>query len=40
MDVLARAVGVGPDEIRRRNYIRPEQFPYNSGMGSSWTPGA
>ena len=33
MDALARQVGVGPDEIRRRNYIRPEQFPYSSAPG-------
>src|SRR5439155_14871311 len=33
MDSLAAKVGVGPDEIRPRNYIRPEQFPYSSGAG-------
>ena len=33
MDALARAVGVGPEEIRRRNYIQPEQFPYHSAPG-------
>jgi aerobic carbon-monoxide dehydrogenase large subunit len=33
MDSLARQVGVGPDEIRRRNYIRADQFPYNSAAG-------
>ncbi|HEX2562384.1 MAG TPA: molybdopterin cofactor-binding domain-containing protein, partial [Acidimicrobiales bacterium] len=33
MDGLAREVGVGPDEIRRRNYIKPEQFPYSSAPG-------
>src|SRR5207248_7097613 len=33
MDSLAAKVGVGPDEIRRRNYIQPEQFPYSSGAG-------
>jgi len=33
IDALAAEVGVGPDEIRRRNYIRPEQFPYTSGAG-------
>ena len=30
MDALARQVGVGPDEIRRRNFIPADQFPYNS----------
>ena len=33
MDSLARQVGVGPDEIRRRNYIGADQFPYNSAAG-------
>jgi aerobic carbon-monoxide dehydrogenase large subunit len=33
MESLARAVGVGPDEIRRRNYIQPDQFPYSSAPG-------
>ena len=30
VDALAREVGVDAVEIRRRNYIRPEQFPYQS----------
>ncbi len=33
MDALAREVGVGPDEIRRRNFIPTEAFPYNSVAG-------
>jgi len=33
MDALARAVGVDPAEIRRRNFIRAEQFPYSSAAG-------
>ena len=33
MDLLASEIGVATDEIRRRNYIRPEQFPYASGAG-------
>jgi carbon-monoxide dehydrogenase large subunit len=33
MDALARAVGVDPAEIRRRNFIRAEQFPYESAAG-------
>jgi carbon-monoxide dehydrogenase large subunit len=33
MDSLALAVGVDTAEIRRRNFIRPEQFPYESGAG-------
>ncbi|HYH50061.1 MAG TPA: molybdopterin cofactor-binding domain-containing protein [Acidimicrobiia bacterium] len=33
MDSLARQVGVDPAEIRRRNYIPAEAFPYNSAPG-------
>lgn len=34
MDSLARKVGVTPEEIRRRNYIQPEQFPYTNPTGA------
>lgn len=33
MDALAREVGVSPEEIRRRNYIPTDAFPYDSGAG-------
>ncbi|HWS44668.1 MAG TPA: xanthine dehydrogenase family protein molybdopterin-binding subunit [Acidimicrobiia bacterium] len=33
MDALAARIGVDPAEIRRRNFITPEQFPYSSGAG-------
>jgi carbon-monoxide dehydrogenase large subunit len=33
IDALARAVGVDAAEIRRRNFIRSDQFPYNSPAG-------
>jgi carbon-monoxide dehydrogenase large subunit len=33
MDALARKVGIGPDEIRRRNFIATDAFPYNSAGG-------
>ena len=33
IESLARVVGVGSDEIRRRNYIKAEQFPYTSCAG-------
>lgn len=29
LDLAARELGLDPIEIRRRNFIRPEQFPYN-----------
>lgn len=34
MDALAREMGVTPEEIRRRNYIQPEQFPYTNPTGA------
>ena len=33
MDALASKVGVDPVEIRRRNYIKSDQFPYDSPAG-------
>jgi carbon-monoxide dehydrogenase large subunit len=30
VDACARDMGLGRDEIRRRNFIRPEQFPYRT----------
>jgi carbon-monoxide dehydrogenase large subunit len=33
MDALAREVGVDAAEIRRRNYIAPDKFPYESAAG-------
>jgi carbon-monoxide dehydrogenase large subunit len=30
VDALARAVGIDPVEIRRRNYVQADQFPYQS----------
>jgi carbon-monoxide dehydrogenase large subunit len=33
IESLARTVGLGSDEIRRRNYIAPDKFPYSSAAG-------
>src|SRR5437763_1742936 len=33
LDQGARALGLGRDEIRRRNFIRPEQLPYKNRVG-------
>jgi len=30
VEACARDIGLGSDEIRRRNFIRPEQFPYRT----------
>src|SRR5206468_1021892 len=32
VDCLARELGIDPAELRRRNYIRPEELPYDFGM--------
>lgn len=32
-DVVARATGVDPAEVRRRNFIQPEDFPFDTGVG-------
>ena len=34
LDAGAAAFGIGRDEIRRRNYIRPEQIPYTNAAGN------
>jgi carbon-monoxide dehydrogenase large subunit len=39
MDALAREVGVDAAEIRRRNYVKPEQFPYSSAAGLVYDSG-
>ncbi len=33
IDALARKLEMDPAEIRRRNFIRPEKFPYSSAAG-------
>ena len=32
-DLVARATGVDPAEVRRRNFIQPDDFPYDTGVG-------
>ena len=39
MEALARAVGVDSVEIRRRNYIPPDKFPYDSSAGLTYDSG-
>lgn len=39
MDALAAEVGVDPAEIRRRNFIAPEAFPYSSASGLVYDSG-
>jgi carbon-monoxide dehydrogenase large subunit len=32
-DLVAGATGLDPAEVRRRNFIQPEDFPYDTGIG-------
>ena len=39
VDTIAREVGLDPAEIRRRNYIPPEEFPFDNGLGLVYDSG-
>jgi len=39
VDACARDTGLAPDEIRRRNFIRPEQMPYRTQTGRLYDTG-
>ncbi len=39
MDRAARDLGVDPFELRRINFIKPEQFPYQSATGETYDVG-
>ena len=39
MDQAARELGIAPDELRRRNFVRPDQFPYTSATGVTYDVG-
>jgi carbon-monoxide dehydrogenase large subunit len=32
-DLVAQATGVDPAEVRRKNFIQPEDFPFDTGVG-------
>ncbi len=40
LDVIARDLGIDPGEIRRRNLVRAEEFPYTSATGNVYDSGA
>ena len=40
LDLIARDVHIDPAEIRRRNLIRPEEFPYTSATGNVYDSGS
>ncbi len=39
MDTAARELGLSPDELRRINFIKPEQFPYATATGENYDVG-
>jgi carbon-monoxide dehydrogenase large subunit len=39
LDKAAREMRLEPDEIRRRNFIRPAQFPYRTHLGDTYDVG-
>lgn len=39
VDACARDIGIGVEEIRRRNFIKPEQFPYRTATGRLYDTG-
>jgi len=39
MDRAAREMKIDPAELRRRNFIRPEQFPYATHLGDTYDVG-
>ncbi len=39
MDVLAGELGMDPVDLRRRNLIRPDEFPYDTGTGALYDSG-
>jgi CO/xanthine dehydrogenase Mo-binding subunit len=39
VDLFAAEIGMDPAEVRRANYIRPEEFPYTTPTGASYDTG-
>ena len=39
VEEVGRALGLDPVEVRRRNFIRPDQFPYTNGAGTVYDSG-
>ena len=39
MDAFAAEIGMDPVEVRRRNFIRPEAFPFNTPTGAAMDTG-
>ncbi len=39
VDVAAREIGIAPDALRRRNFIKPKAMPYQTATGKSYDSG-
>ena len=39
VDMFAREIGMDPAEVRRKNMVRPDQFPYENGLGWRYDTG-
>ena len=39
IELVAAELGVDPADVRRKNYIKPEQFPYQTRTGSTYDTG-
>ena len=39
IDVLATKLGMDPAELRLKNFIRKDQFPYHSALGWEYDSG-
>ncbi len=39
VDAVARELGMDPAEFRRQNFIQPDQFPYETGLGRTYDSG-
>ncbi len=39
MDMLAAKLKMDPVQLRRRNFIQPDQFPYKTGLGMNYDSG-
>ncbi|MBO6782516.1 MAG: xanthine dehydrogenase family protein molybdopterin-binding subunit [Alphaproteobacteria bacterium] len=39
VDKCARELGLSPDEIRRRNFIQPDQLPFTTSLGDTYDSG-
>ena len=39
MDILAQKLGMDPADLRMKNFVKPEQFPYHSALGWEYDSG-